>query len=380
MDRTTELELLDELLSLHRERLPFLDPSEASSPVERYVSAERFEAERSRVLRPLPQVGALSSDLPEPNSYVRREVAGTPLLLTRDENGVAHAFVNACRHRNAQLVSEEAGCRGRIVCPYHAWTYDTAGRLVGVPHQKTGFPGLDRSERGLHAVACREAYGLVWVQLEGDSLDALPSFLGPLADDLEGLDLGAHVPFATSLQQRRVNWKVLVEGGLESYHFKVAHRDTVGKLFRDNLSTYRAEGPHLRSILARNTLGELEDAPRDTWRIREVTNLLYTLMPTFQLLVQSDHVIAIQHDPVAHDETRLRLTTMVPGSEDTKERRPYWQANHDFTIQTLDEDFELGEGIQRSLPFGANGSLRFGRFEGALARFNDEVDALLAAS
>ena len=378
MDRALELELLDELLALHRDRKPFLDEAEAESPVERYVSAERFEAERARVFRRLPLVAAHVAELPEPDSFVRREVAGTPLILTRDRNGVARAFINACRHRNAQLVSEPAGCRARLVCPYHAWTYDTSGKLVGVPHERTGFPTLDRSERGLQPVACREAFGFVWVQLEGDEVDDLDGYLGALGPEFDALDLANHVPFTTTEQKRRCNWKVLVEGGIESYHFKVAHRETVGKLFEDNLSTYRAEGPHLRSVLARNIVGELEDKPRDDWRIRDVTNVLYTFMPSFQVLVQSDHVIAIQSNPVAADETRLRLTTLVPKDQNTEERRTYWKANHDFTIQTLDEDFDLGEGIQRALSSGANEMLRFGRFEGALARFNAEVDAQLA--
>ena len=377
MDRATEIELLEELLALHTKRQPYLSEEEASSPVARYVSRERFEAERTYILHRLPQFAAHADDLPEPHSFVRREVAGVPLLLTRDGDGNPHAFVNACRHRGAQLVADPSGCRRRLSCPYHAWTYDTSGRLVGVPHERTGFPSLDREKRGLTRVACREAHGLVWVALEDDALDGLEDFLGPLARDLATLDLGSLTPFATEEQRRRANWKVLVEGGIESYHFKVAHRATVGRLFEDNLSTYRAEGPHLRSVLARNTIGTLAETPREDWRIREVTNVLYTLMPTSQLLVQSDHVIAIQMNPVAHDETIVRMTTLVPRDGRTAEKEGYWRANHDFTIETLNEDFELGEGIQRSLTSGANQTLRFGRFEGALARFNAEVEARL---
>lgn len=382
MDRTTELELLDELLALHAAGAPFLDALERDSAVSRYVSQEDFERERAHVFRPLPQVAAHAAELPTAHAFSRREVAGVPLLLTRDGEGQVHAFINACRHRSAQLVSDESGCLRRFVCPYHAWTYDTQGRLVGVPHAREGFPDLEQETRGLTRVACREAYGLVWVQLDGDDLEGhasyLASFLGSLAEDLEALGLASHTPFATSVQTRKVNWKVLVEGGLESYHFKVAHRETVGRLFEDNLSTYRTEGAHLRSVLARNTLGELVDRPRATWQIREVTNLLYTLMPTFQMLVQSDHVIAIQSNPVSFEETQLRLTTLVPDEALATAKPGYWQANHDLTIRTLDEDFDLAEGIQRSLASGANESLRFGRFEGALARFNEAVDEQIA--
>ena len=43
----------------------------------------------------------------------------------------------------------------------------------------------------------------------------------------------------------RENWKLLVEVGLEAYHFKVAHRNTIGPFFTDNQSTYQAFGPHI---------------------------------------------------------------------------------------------------------------------------------------
>ena len=69
----------------------------------------------------------------------------------------------------------------------------------------------------------------------------------------------------------------------------------------------------------------------------------------------------------------------MPPGQNTPEREGYWRANHEFTIATLNEDFDIGEGIQRALATGANDTLRFGRFEGALARFNAEVDACLGS-
>ncbi len=380
MNRETELELLDELMRLHDERSPFLADAEASSPVSNYLAPERFEAERDGLLRRMPQIAAHAAELAEAHSFVRREVAGVPLVLTRDGEGVVHAFVNACRHRGAQLVRDDAGCTRRLVCPYHAWSYDTSGQLVGVPHQRSGFPTLDKDRVRLAAVSCVEAYGFVWVQLGSDEPDDLDAFLGGLAEDLQALDLASHVPFESTEQRRRVNWKILVEGGIESYHFKVAHRATVGRLFEDNLSTYRAEGPHLRSVLARNTIGDLAEKPREAWRIRDVTNVLYSFMPTSQLLVQNDHVILIQMNPVAVDDTVVRMTTLVPAESRTEGRADYWRANHDFTVATLDEDFDLGEGIQRTLSTGANEHLRFGRFEGALAHFNAEVSVRIGAA
>ena len=98
-----------------------------------------------------------------PHDYVVRDVLGTSVLLTRDATGEAHAFLNYCRHRGARPA---AGCGSarRFTCPYHAWTYDSRGTLVGLPGAE-GFDELDRSEHGLVELPSQERHGFVWVVL-----------------------------------------------------------------------------------------------------------------------------------------------------------------------------------------------------------------------
>ena len=69
----------------------------------------------------------------------------------------------------------------------------------------------------------------------------------------------------------------------------------------------------------------------------------------------------------------------MPAAELTPERERRWQLNHELTVRTLKEDFAIGEGIQRGLQSGANEHLNYGRFEGALDRFNRSVDAAIAS-
>jgi Rieske 2Fe-2S family protein len=59
------------------------------------------------------------------------------LVVLRAEGGAMRAFHNTCRHRGSVLCTEEQGrfARGRIVCPYHAWTYDLQGHLVATPRR-----------------------------------------------------------------------------------------------------------------------------------------------------------------------------------------------------------------------------------------------------
>ena len=174
------------------------------------------------------------------------------------------------------------------------------------------------------------------------------------------------------------NWKLLVEGGLEAYHFRVAHRNTIAPYFLDNLSTYRRFGPHLRSVLAKRSITELAEQPRETWQLREHAQLLCSLFPGNQFLVQSDHVVWVQLEPISATTTRIRLITLAPADRvDSDADREHWAKNHAITLKTLKEDFDIGESIQAGLASGANTHLTFGRFEGALAVFNAEVERRL---
>tara|TARA_R110002110_G_scaffold333755_2_gene544664 strand:- start:240378 stop:241520 length:1143 start_codon:yes stop_codon:yes gene_type:complete len=379
MDREIEVALLKELVELHECSSPFLDEHWVKIDCERYLSEAVFTRERDRIHRRLPQIAAHVSSLPGPGSFVTREVGGAALLLTRDRDGRVRAFYNLCRHRGAQLVPESSGCKHRFSCPYHAWTWSNTGELIAVPHEKNGFPGLNRAEHSLHFVPCEEHAGWIWVSLaEGAENIDVPGHLGRMAEYIESMGANDHVIFDSVILNIPANWKLLVEGGLEAYHFRVAHRNTIAPLFLDNLSSYRCFGPHICSILPRSTLPELKQQPVDEWVLGEHANVLYSVFPTSQFLVQEDHFIWIQSSPVAADRTCLELSTMIPKQANTSERHDYWTKNHNLTIKTLIEDFDLAEGIQSGLLSGAKQHLNFGRFEGALAAFNQSVDKQLA--
>jgi len=371
-----QIDLLEELLGLRRDRSAFLDETVERSPAARYADPNIFAEERSRIFRASPLAVAHVSEMSEDGAFLRCEVAGAPVILTRDREGEIHAFYNICRHRGARLVEADRGCRHRFTCPYHAWTWDNQGHLIGVPHQAQGFPDLDKAAYGLKRVQVAVRFGWIWVQLDGEmDIDA---FLAPVADDLEWLGMEDHVIHASDAQDWKANWKIIAEGGLESYHFRVAHAKTVGGLFHDNLSSYQMKGPHIRSILARNTIDALVEMPRDQWRIRQHTNILYTLFPNVSFLVQSDHIAVILSSALAPDLTRMRIVTLVPKEDATEDRAEWWARNHGFTLKTLKEDFLIGEAIQSGLAHGVNDALTFGRFEGALHAFNQIVDARLA--
>lgn len=375
MDRTTELQLIDELLDIKSQKSFYLDEAVSENPVGHYTSQERFDLERNRIFRQHPLAVAHASELDGPGAFIRREVAGLPVLLTRDKSGAVNAFLNACRHRGTRLVDDEAGCKHRFSCPYHAWTYANTGELLAAPHFDQGFSGLEKSELGLTRLECQERFGFVWVTPEADGAVDLDALFGDLAPELDALGMDEMYVAHQDVTIRNANWKILVEGGIEAYHFKIAHRTTIGPHFEDNLSSYRSFGPHLRSILMRTSMAKLVPETRDSWRLRDHAQILYTLFPSSALLVQQDHIAWVKEEPISPGETRVRLSTLAPKSE--AEKIEHWQRNHAITSTTLDEDFVIGESMQSTLSSGANTHMTFGRFEGALDAFNQAIEAHL---
>ena len=375
MDRTTELQLIDELLNLREEQQHYLDEAVSYSHVDHYTSQSRFDVEQQKIFSTLPIVVAHHSEVASSGDFVKREVANRSVLVTRDSEGVARVFHNICRHRGTRLVDESQGCKHRFTCPYHAWTYSNQGDLISAPHLESGFPDLDKATYGLKEIRSVERFGFIWMVLSDDRDVHIDTYFEPIAQDASALGLDDLAIAADQSSVHQCNWKILVEGGIESYHFKVAHRKTIGPYFEDNLSTYQMLGSHMRSVLMRSSMHTLNSSDRSTWRLRDHANIIYTFFPLTQLLVQQDHVVWINSNPIGPNQTELRLVTLAPKSKLNEEA--YWTKNHAITTATLAEDFAIGESIQSGLSSGANQVLTFGRFEGALKTFNDLVDSYL---
>lgn len=382
MDRQTELTLIREIIGLAEQKSAFLDPQVTHSPISRYASPERFERERAMIFRRRPVIAAHSSELEGPRAFLTKSFLGLPLLLTRDADGQAHAFLNVCRHRGAKLERDSAGCKSVFTCPYHAWSWTADGALRSVPHEAQGFPDLPRAERGLRRLPCREAHGFLWIIADPDraGMTEMDTWLAGMAPTLDWIGMSGHRIAAIEEADVAANWKLLMEGGMEAYHFRVAHKATIGPYFPDNLLSYSMFGPHMRAVLPRLAMPDLRNTPEEDWQLRKDANLVLTLMTNTQLLVQQDHVMWFHFEPISESMTHMRMATLVPRSApETPEMQQHWEKNQKITVTALTEDFELGEEIQSGFASRGNPSHLFGRFEGALNRFNAAVEEMLAS-
>ena len=106
--------------------------------VDRYRSADWFEAEKRNMFVRVPSMLVHCSELPGPHLFVTLDHFGKSILLCRNSFGEANAFLNVCRHRGTVVEPSERGCKRAFTCRYHAWTYDTDGRLIRIPQEDKG--------------------------------------------------------------------------------------------------------------------------------------------------------------------------------------------------------------------------------------------------
>ena len=380
MERDVELQLIQRCLD-QIERTPGDDAAtrpDFEVPVAKYIEPEWYALEQERIFRAAPNLVCHVSEVAEPGSFVTREVAGLPVIVARDESGTLRAMLNVCRHRGAKVEQRDAGTCKRFVCPYHAWTYRTDGSLDRVRFQ-SGFPSLEIAETSLVRLPVVESAGLVWVIPDPDHVGPVEPLPDSLAREIESTGIGALAPYETSTREWAANWKLIVDGGLEAYHFKIAHQRTVAQFFLDTVSIFDNVDEHVRTVLPRVTFTQLGERPPEKRNLRPHSNVLYSIYPNASLLVQPDHVVLVLLRPLAVDRTEISVTSLVPpGWEDSDKARGYWSANHQITNTTLEEDFAIAELIHAGASSGANETWRFASYEHALSRWHAMYDAKLA--
>jgi choline monooxygenase len=348
-----------------------------SVPVERYRDPARAAAELA-LLRRHPIAVAPSASLAAPGDWLSTRVHGVPLLLARDRAGALHAHLNVCRHRGAIVAPEETAGTGkaRFVCPYHAWTYDAGGRQIGRPWPDE-FPQVACAEDAdLVPVPVAERLGLVWVVPTGRLAFDWSAWFGPFGDELAGLgyDARAASPHARRFAQAS-NWKLVLEGNLETYHFQYAHRTTIAGLFHDNVIVHAQAGDHQRIVLPKRSIAEADvaDDRVDGALLGRHANVIWFFFPCTFLLWEGDHVDGFSVSPTGPEACDVRGWMVVPERFAGKPAA-HWAENHRIFWAALDEDFALAASIQSGLASGANAALRYGTSEFACQAFRRSVD------
>jgi Rieske 2Fe-2S family protein len=191
-------------------------------PAEYYVDVNYFKREMDALFGRMWICAGRTEQVERSGQFFVREVVGESLIVTRSPSAEVRAFYNVCRHRGTKLCPEMTGVfAGSIQCPYHAWTYDLDGRLIGAPHMDE-VPHFRKEEYPLHQVHADVWDGHIFLNLSSDpgalgaQLADLPAKFRPW--QMEQLRLGHRIVYDV-----KANWKLLIQNYSECLHCPNLH-------------------------------------------------------------------------------------------------------------------------------------------------------------
>ena len=330
-----------------------------------YRDADYFAVEMERVIRPSWQIVCHASDIPAAGDYQTIDLLGENIVVIRGDDGAVRAFANVCRHRAMRLVDGSAGCVKKLVCPYHAWTYELDGRLSGVP-MRGDYPALNMAANSLFKVDVDIWEGFIFVRLRDDGGPSVAEMMAPAQSEVTPYRFIEMQPTGKPWRRpRAVNWKNVGDNYSDNLHIPVAHDGLtrlVGKSYAieakgwvDKMSGdivarpsanfwerfYQAHCPRV---------DHLPDALQRKW-------LYFKLWPNMAFDLYADQIDFMQWVPVSPTVTMLRVMSYALPDSYTpagkaREMRLARYANQRINRVVNAEDTWLIEGVQQGMASG----------------------------
>ena len=295
--------------------------------------------------------------VPNQGDYLALEVAGIPLIITRDDAGNLHALANSCRHRGTQLLKAGRGHCQRLTCPFHGWSYALDGALMSAP-KMSGAVAFDLADYPLQRMPIAVRAGFIFVDPLGQAGD-IDEWLG----DFEAV----HTPwqlsrlltgYDTSLVVE-CNWKAFLEVFNEYYHLRKVHPHSFslyydtpdpGEQVRGNFATQFGDHHGERSV-AKVSDGSKPLPMFPDLKGRNKNGTRYTwVFPGLAFAASSDALWSFGVEPLSPERTRVTMAVCfapeVTQQADFAERfAPY----HQRMQEGLEEDLEVLQRQQRGL-------------------------------
>ena len=359
-----------------------LTESVTTIPASNYFDPERWQREVDMIFKRVPLLLAMTAEIKEVNTYKAIDVVGMPVLISRGADGIARAIVNMCSHRGAQLVDPGVGTARRFACPYHNWTYNQEGDLVGV-FKQDDFGQLDTSCLGLTQLPIAERAGLIWVTLSPDSKLDFDAFFAGYDEMLEFCDFASMNHFGTRILAGP-NWKISFDGYVDFYHLPILHKNTFGPDMSPDALFHRV-GPHQRVTGPRGNWAKLEGRPTSEWPESVLTGGVWSVFPHgsiagFEIEGHKIYQVARVFPGATADEsvTYLDFISTAPKTDEFIAAANKQIAFLENVVR--DEDYATGLKIQRTVKTGAKKVLHFGRNEGGAQYVHGWLDALLVTA
>lgn len=196
-----------------------------------YTSEEIYNLEVEKIFRGRTwNYVALEVEIPNPGDFKRSYVGPISVIVARCKDGSISVVENRCAHRGAEFCRAHRGNTPHLICPYHQWTYDLDGKLIGVPFRRGadkqgGMPSTFRNEdHGLTRLKVATRGGTIFASFAED-MEPLEDYIGPeVLEDFDAMFEGRKlrvIGYYTHTVPS--NWKMYVENLKDPYHATLLH-------------------------------------------------------------------------------------------------------------------------------------------------------------
>lgn len=251
----------------------------------------------------------LDSETPNTGDYKRATIGERSVIMTRTETGEISVLLNSCAHRGVEICQAKFGTQKEIMCPYHQWTYDLKGKLMGVPFRrgvkgKGGFPDdFDPAQHGLRTLKVENVNGAVFATFDQEA----PPMREYLGDDnyryLTRIFDGRKVK-ALGYQRQRIkgNWKLYMENIKDPYHASLLH------VFLISFGLYRIDQKGVTisdaRTLSHNVFASIRNAPGETAGTED--------MKSFRQNLKLNDMSLVQASKEYEDDITIQIQTIFP--------------------------------------------------------------------
>ena len=304
-------------------------------------------------------------EMPEPGDFICRDIIDSPVFVVRQKDGGVRAFANVCVHRGAQLL-RGSGHVARISCPYHSWTYDLDGRLVGAPFMQET-PGFETSAHRLKALACATWEGFVYVSLAAEP-EPLTPLLSGMTDLVADFRMGDYVSVYEATETWDTNWKCLVENFMDSYHLHRVHKDSFGKYgTSEDITELFPGGDGYTYHLIQENAGRqsVYPHPDNTWLQGDdrYKTYLINVFPSHVIQLQPDLLWYVSILPEGIEQVSIRWAVSIPREilDSAPNRQAAIDEQMDLIHQVNSEDRPIVENVFRATrsPHAVQGPLSY---------------------
>jgi choline monooxygenase len=204
-------------------------------PPEAYYDRGWYDRELECVLRPAWWAVALVEELPRDGDFVTFDHVDGPVILRRS-GGRIHGYRNVCAHRLAKLTGRTRGHCDVLRCEYHGWEYADSGATQKIPDAPS-FRPMEKGQLGLCTLRVETVGAIVFLSFD-PAAPPLREWLGADAALLEErFDTDTRMILRTECEVP-INWKLIVENNLESYHVGTVHSATLGAFPAEHACTH----------------------------------------------------------------------------------------------------------------------------------------------